>query len=249
MKWIKWFFYIAIATLFVVTASFVVWTLNPLGPMPEAMQALESTTEVTVSQDPWLIFTPDELQKFTGIIIYPGARVDPRSYAPIAHAIANEGYLAVITPMPLNMAFFAPGKAAQVMDYFPEINRWIIGGHSLGGAMAASFTHDHPDQVAGLTLWAAYPANNDDLSRYTLNIKSIYASNDGLATPDEVLASSPRLPADTVWTLIQGGNHAQFGWYGDQPGDKPAEISRSEQQQQMLAAILVLLSNVENNPP
>jgi len=43
------------------------------------------------------------------------------------------------------------------------------------------------------------------------------------------------LPADTVFVPIQGGNHTQFGYYGNgtelQKGDNPADISRDAQQQ------------------
>jgi hypothetical protein len=49
------------------------------------------------------------------------------------------------------------------------------------------------------------------------------------------------LPANTRWITIEGGNHAQFGWYGDQSGDLPATISHLEQQQIIIEATLELL--------
>jgi dienelactone hydrolase len=179
-----------------------------------------------------------------GVIFYPGGKVDPRAYAPPMHQIAAQGYLAVIVPMPLNLAVLAPGKASQVMAAYPEIKDWIIGGHSLGGAMAAHFVKQNPTLLDGLFFWAAYPASGDDLSQMDLKVVSISGSLDGLATPDKIDASRVLLPADSIWIPIEGGNHAQFGWYGDQPGDNSAEINREEQQQIAIQAVLDLLKTI-----
>ena len=84
------------------------------------------------------MFRPLDQEPAVGLILYPGARVDPRAYAPTARALVQEGYLVVIVPMLLDLAFFAPGRAAEVMAEFPGIEAWAGGGHSLGGAMAAS---------------------------------------------------------------------------------------------------------------
>jgi dienelactone hydrolase len=218
--------------------GFVIWAETPLGPMPEALAALESDAKVQVEQGDWYVFRPVGQTPDTGMVIYPGGRVDPRSYAPTARILAEEGYLTVIVPMPLNLAVFDPGAAAEVIAAYPEITTWAVGGHSLGGAMAANFARKNSDLLGGLFLWAAYPASSDDLSGQDLNVISIYGTLDGLATGDKIEASRPLLPADTVWVAIQGGNHAQFGWYGDQPGDNPAAISREEQQAQVVAAMI-----------
>jgi hypothetical protein len=98
--------------------------------------------------------------------------------------------------------------------------------------------------VAGLGLWAAYPAGSSDLSGRDLAVASIYGTRDGLATEEEIAASRPLLPPDTQWTAIEGGNHAQFGWYGPQSGDNEATISREEQQAQIVAATLELLQGL-----
>jgi dienelactone hydrolase len=222
-------------------AAFLIWAMTGPGPMPEALAALEPDAGVQVETDPWLIFRPAYQEPSVGLILYPGGRVDPRAYAPAARALAEEGYLVVIAPMPLNLAVLAPGRAAEAMAAYPDIGSWAVGGHSLGGAMAANFAHGNPEAVDGLVLWAAYPAAGDDLSGYQLAASSIYGTRDGLATPEEIDASRPTLPPDTVWTAIEGGNHAQFGWYGPQPGDGQATISREEQGAQIVAATLELL--------
>jgi pimeloyl-ACP methyl ester carboxylesterase len=147
--------------------------------------------------------------------------------------------------MPLHLAVFGAERASQVQAAFPEVQHWAIGGHSLGGAMAARSAYRHPGTVEGLVLWAAYPAASDDLSSQDLAVASIYGTQDGLATGEKIAASHPLLPADTHWVAIEGGNHAQFGWYGPQQGDNPATISREVQQQQVVAATLDLLAQLE----
>lgn len=237
---------IAVVAVFAIAVvAFVIWGSTPLGPMPEALAALESDANVAVATDPWLSFTPTQGAQNTGLIFYPGGRVDPRSYAPMARAIAEAGYPVVIVPMPLNLAVFGVNRAADVIAAHPEVEHWVIGGHSLGGSMAASFTRNNPDLIDGLFLVASYPASSDDLSGFDdLTTYSVSATNDGLATPDKIDASRPLLPADTIWVPIEGGNHAQFGYYGDQPGDGQATNSREEQQRQTVEAALQMLSTV-----
>jgi pimeloyl-ACP methyl ester carboxylesterase len=222
-------------------AAFVIWAETGPAPMPQALDALQPDSRVDVTTEPWLVFRPADDDPTTGLILYPGARVDPRAYAPAARALAEQGFLAVIVPMPLNLAFFAPDRALEVMAAFPEIDRWAVGGHSLGGAMSARFAYQNPTETQGLVLWAAYPAASDDLSGRDLAVTSVYGTLDGLATGEKIDASRPLLPPGTTWAAIEGGNHAQFGWYGPQGGDNPATISRGEQQAQIVAATQELL--------
>jgi pimeloyl-ACP methyl ester carboxylesterase len=242
--WKKVLLAIAVVLL-LAAAAFVVWAMTPLGPMPEALAALESDAAVQVTTDPWYTFQPTGPAQNTGLIIYPGGRVDPRSYAPTARAIAEQGYPVVIVPMPLNLAVFGAGKAVDVIAAMPEVERWAIAGHSLGGSMAANFIRNNPEAADGLVLWASYPAGSDDLSGFAaLSATSIYGTADGVASPEEVLAGAALLPPDTVWVPIEGGNHAQFGWYGPQSDQDIATISREEQQAQIIAATVQTLERV-----
>ena len=245
MKTIKRLWWMVPALLILAGVAFLLWASMAATPMPEALAALESDARVHVETDPWLVFGPVDQDPDVGLILYPGGRVDPRAYAPTARALAEEGHLVVVVPVPLNLAVLAPDRAAEVMSTFPGIERWAVGGHSLGGAMAANFAHSKPEAVRGLVLWAAYPAGSDDLSGHQLAASSIYGTRDGLATPGEIDAARPLLPPDTDWTAIEGGNHAQFGWYGPQSGDNEATISREEQQAQIVAATLRLLLQTE----
>jgi acetyl esterase/lipase len=236
---------VLLVLLVVVSAGFVLYTkVRTLGPQQEALEALESTDEVQVTTDGWLIFQPRDRAPETGLVIYPGGLVDARSYAPLARDIAAEGHLVVIVPMPFNLAVLGSGRAAEVIESYPEIERWAIGGHSLGGAMASRYARQNRDRVSALALWAAWPDASDDLSTTDLAVTSIYGTRDGVATVEEIEDSRSLLPPDTEFVPIEGGNHAQFGWYGPQSGDNPATISHSEQQAQTVAATLELLGRM-----
>jgi pimeloyl-ACP methyl ester carboxylesterase len=236
MSKLKLFLLLLMIIIALALGGFVFWAETPLGPMPEALDALESDGAVRVQTEPWLEFWPQGGDPSGGVILYPGGRVDPRSYAPAARALAEEGYLAVITPVPLNMAFFDMNAAADVITAYPQIETWVVGGHSLGGVAAASFAAANAGLADGLLLWASYPSGDALAARTDLDVTSIYATNDGLTTLEDIEASRANLPAGTHWVEIAGGNHGQFGWYGDQPGDGQATISRQEQQDQIIAA-------------
>jgi hypothetical protein len=234
---------ILIGVIFAITiilVGFVVWAYTPLGPMTEAYEALNSDSKVNVSLDRWLIFEPINSSKNVGFIIYPGGRVDYRSYAPIAHKIAEQGFSTIIVPMPFNLAVFGANTATEIINSYPQITSWVIGGHSLGGTMAAQFAYENPSKIAGLILWAAYPASGSNMSKYSLLVTTIYGSNDGLSI-SQIQDSLKLLPPTTIQVEIAGGNHAQFGWYGDQSWDNAAEITRERQQSQILNASLELL--------
>lgn len=222
------------------------WALAGPEAMPDAQSALLSDEAVRVEQDEWIVFTPAELAPTAGLVIYPGARVAPEAYAPLARAVAEAGYLAVIVPMPLNLAVLAPNRAAEVIAAFPEVSKWAIAGHSLGGSMAASFAESRPGTVQGLALWASYPAQSTNLSDNNLQVISVFGTLDGLTSLDDIRASADLLPADARWVAVEGGNHAQFGSYGDQTGDNPATVSAEAQQAQIVAATLELLYSLAN---
>jgi pimeloyl-ACP methyl ester carboxylesterase len=245
MKKIKYTLLIIVLLLLIATAGFLIWAYTPQQPMPEAFAALQSDSQVQVSEEGWIIFKPAESQPDTGLILYPGGRVDPRAYAPVAREIAQQGYLVAIAPMPLNLAVFGADSAQEIMAAHPEIEHWAIAGHSLGGAMAARFAYKHPGAVQGMALWAAYPADSDDLSDQSLDVVSIVGDLDGLGTDEAVAARRRLLPENTEFILIKGGNHAQFGWYGDQAGDNPATISREQQLSQIIAPTLELLKGIQ----
>jgi pimeloyl-ACP methyl ester carboxylesterase len=97
-----------------------------------------------------------------------------------------------------------------------------------------------PEAVAGLVLWASYPPENNPLNDRDLPVLSIYGTKDmGL---EGIEANRGLLPPDTQWVVMEGGNHAQFGWYGPQPGDGEATISREAQQARIVEATVAFLA-------
>jgi len=231
--------------------GFVAWADTPAKPSAEAYAALKSTDSVKVLVDTGgrLVFQPTGQTNGVGFILYPGARVDPRAYAPLARGIAARGTTVIITPMLLNLAILSPERAQKAIDSHPEIHTWTIGGHSLGGSMAAHFVHLHPAEIKGLVLWASYPASTDDLSASTIPVLSISASRDGLATPAKIAAARSLLPAATTYKVIEGGNHAQFGSYGAQTGDHAAVIPATEQWRLIVEATSDLMARVAKQSP
>jgi hypothetical protein len=219
----------------------LLWATYARPPLPDAIEALRSNELVQVTDEPWLTFAPNHGASITGFVFYPGGRVDPRAYAPLMRAIALDGYLVIAPKMPINMAVFNPNVADKIMAYHPEIEHWIIGGHSVGGAMAAQYTSKHPEDIAGLAIWASYPPNSADLSELAIPVVSIYGSRELRVNDTSVGERKHLLPKTTRYVRIEGGDHHQFGSYETNPADHLATISRASQHAQIIAATLPIL--------
>lgn len=241
MRLVRRFWWIVPLVIVIAAVGFIAWasTTNPLEPAAET--ALVTDSAVTVDSSRWLVFKPSA-EATTGLIFYPGGKVNPAAYAPLARAAAEAGYLAVIVPMPLNLAILDTSAADAVIDAFPSVEHWALAGHSLGGSMAARYAAANPDKIDGLALIAAF--SDVDLSGSGIATRVIYGTRDGLATVEEVEGGASLLPADAAWVKIDGGNHGQFGWYGEQAGDNPATISHEEQAAQTTDALLALLARI-----
>ena len=162
-----------------------------------------------------------------GLIFYPGGKVEVSAYAPLMRAFAENGMLCALVKMPGNLAVLSPNAADGLQQAHPEITDWYIGGHSLGGAMAASYAAKHAEDYDGLILLAAY--STKDLTDTSLQVLSVYGSEDGVMNRDSYEKDRTNLPADCTEVVIQGGCHAQFGSYGAQDGDGTPSISGEEQ--------------------
>ena len=224
-----------------VVLGFLFWASSPMGPAPEALAALESSAHVVVSSDDYIMFQPANRQPITGFVFYPGGRVDYRSYAAPLQKIATEGYLVILLPVRLNLAFFDVNAADRAIADFPEIRRWIVGGHSLGG-VAAAYYAGAKEGIDGVVFWASYPAD-DSLRNTEIKVLSIYGTLD-MGGADAFVASRANLPEDTEFVVIDGGNHAQFGDYGIQPGDNQATLTRLDQQGQAVDATVRFLKEL-----
>lgn len=237
----------------VVGIASLVWLWQSYQAQGLDWRVLENDQAVTVTDLPTsLVFEPTASGGRTAFIFLPGAMVDPVAYAPMAHALAERGVKTIIIKLPFRMAALQSQQqdlARQIRQLIANdatINVWILGGHSRGGALAAQVVRGNPGIVDGLVLiGTSHPkAGESDLSGFDLDVTKIYATNDGLASEAEVVASQAYLPRETHWMRIEGGNHSQFGWYGFQPGDQRATITRPRQQELLIEALVAALRNV-----
>lgn len=191
-----------------------------------AVAAMAGSKTVSVQKmDKMTVFTSEN--PTAGFLFYPGGKVEYTAYAPLMLAMAEQDVLCVLIPMPGNLAVLNPNAAEGIPEQFPEIQSWYIGGHSLGGSMAASYAAKHPEKLKGLVLLAAY--STADLTDTGLNVLSMYGSEDGILNMEKYESCRGNLPEDMMEIVIQGGNHAGFGSYGAQDGDGKASISSAQQ--------------------
>jgi pimeloyl-ACP methyl ester carboxylesterase len=241
---------IILISLGVVIAAVIVgglaWALTPLGPGPTALKTLDGTEKVAVTKvDGRYEFAPHGEEPTSAVVFYPGGRVDARSYAPVAERIAARGHLVVVPVMPLSLAVLNPNAADDVIAAHPEVESWVIGGHSLGGAMAAQYAAKNASKLSGIIYFAAYAPEGADLSKTKLSATDVTATNDTVLDAEAHADGEKRLPPDVVLDWIEGGNHAQFGDYGEQPGDSPATISGEQQWDRASMAAEELLERID----
>lgn len=190
--------------------------------------ALKSTGDVIVEKTSFGYFFDGPGNK-DALIFYPGGKVEDLSYASLLKEIAQNGMNCFLVNMPCNLAVLDSDKAQDVLDAY-SYDHWYIGGHSLGGSMAASFAYKNSDQFDGLILLAAY--STKDLSQTNLKVLTIYGSNDGVLNMDKLKKYESNLPKNSETYVIKGGNHSGFGTYGKQNKDGKRTISASEQKHQ-----------------
>ncbi|MHB1136464.1 MAG: alpha/beta hydrolase [Coriobacteriia bacterium] len=229
-----------VALLLLASAGFYAWTR--IAAYPAFPEAAERAGQAETDRG-WYVFEPAG-EPSAGFVFYPGGLVDPAAYALLMQRLSDSGVLVVIVPMPLDLAVLGIGRADDVIATYADIDTWVIGGHSLGGAMAAEYVKGDPGKVDGVVFLASYPAESTDLSGLPVSVLSLYGTEDGVSG-DVFEASLQRLPDDTSLVTIEGGNHAQFGHYGPQDGDGVATMSRDEQQQMTADAILRLIDTLE----
>lgn len=231
-----------LALLLLATGGLFIWSATSTYPAGQtALAALEPSNSVSVSQDGWIVFSP-ETPSDTGLIFYPGGLVEPGAYTPVLREIAEQGVLVIIIPMPLNLAILNPNAANAVFEDYPQISDWVLAGHSLGGAAAAIYANGNPGKVNALAFWDSYPPDSADLSNSNLPILSIYGTTGGIPNTDNFDETIHLLPADALFIAIEGGSHAQFGDYGPQAGDVIPSISAEDQHTQIVEAMLTFIN-------
>lgn len=195
------------------------------------LQESDSVTVTEIKEGLYLDGAGDE----SALIFYPGGKVEYTAYVPLLMELAEQGVDCFLLKMPCNLAVLGSNKAEGILEDY-DYEKWYMAGHSLGGAMAASFCGSHKDEVSGLVLLAAYPTAS--LEKDEFSVISVYGSNDQVVNKNKLEAGREYMPEDYTEVCIEGGNHAWFGDYGEQKGDGAATVSREEQQEQTVDAIL-----------
>ena len=138
--------------------------------------------------------------------------------------------------MPAKLAILGSNAAEGIIKNATDITEWTMMGHSLGGAMAASFSASHDKEVEALVLLAAY--STEDLNGLDMDVYSFYGTEDKVLNMEKYKEYFSNLPEDVVEEVIEGGNHANYAHYGAQEGDGEAAITREEQQENVLDVFL-----------
>jgi hypothetical protein len=205
-------------------------------PLRTALDAMISDAEVTVTEVPaafpgnpqyqyYYEFMPVGTTPQTGFIIYPGGLVDVRAYAVLARAMAQAGYLVTLVPMPDCLVIWGVGRADVVIDNYPGISTWAMGGHSFAATGVCWYVYNNngnfrnSSKINALVLWAGYPEAGQPLTDKPVKVLSMWGTLDPGTGEDDIDASKPNLPPDTRYVPIQGANHSQFGWYGEDEDD------------------------------
>lgn len=230
----------ALASLLLVVIGFLVWANSPYRADRSATLDVFRNGDISVtSVDEGILMTPggdavDLPAGSVGLVFVPGARVEPYAYMyQLSGVVEQYGVTVLITRPTLNLAFFDLRELDDFTTADPGIERWYVGGHSLGGVRACLLAAEA--KLEGIVLVGSYCAN--DLSDSRLGALSIAGENDGVSDLATVEAGLSLLPDDAEFVVIEGANHASFGDYGPQAGDGERSIAR-EQMREELTALL-----------
>ncbi|MBQ4243967.1 MAG: alpha/beta hydrolase [Clostridia bacterium] len=229
------------AVVIILISVFFIYTADYYRADTSAEKALASGGGVTVEKADYGFFF-DGPGDDCALIFYPGGKVEETAYAPLLNRLAQNGVDAFLVKMPFRLAFFGMNKAQEIIDSY-DYSRFYIGGHSLGGVACASFAAKNPDLVDGVILLAAYPA--EKLADSTGAVL-VYGSEDGVLNMEKYEKSKSLLPASFREYVIEGGNHAFFGSYGNQDGDGEAKITPAQQTEKTVEIIVNSMKGKED---
>lgn len=224
------------------------WMANSVRTQGVDDKILQSSATVLVEDGPAVLEFRPALTPQAALVFICGSGIAAQAYAPLLRPIADAGYAVFVIKLPYRFAPMeshkqeAVERGRQVVAQHPAITRWVLAGHSLGGALACRTVQVAPKTFAAMVLVGTTHPKNDDLSGLSIPVIKVYGTNDGVAPIEKIMANRNLLPADTKWVEIAGGNHSQFGHYGQQLFDGTATISRDAQQTITRTALLAALS-------
>ena len=219
-KWIKIILYSLLGILLIGSISFFVWSQFSYKPTKEAMSLVDDKKD-----EDHIVFGEKDVK--IGVIFYQGAKVEAEAYSYLGEALARDGHFVVMPKLPLNLAILGINEVDSVIEQYPEVQKWYVAGHSMGGAMISKYAFQHEEKVGGIIFLGSYPA--DDFSKKSIPMLSIYGEVDALATVEKIENNKKFMSKNTTMHMIKGGNHAHFGMYGEQKGDNASLITSKAQ--------------------
>ncbi|MEK4743207.1 MULTISPECIES: alpha/beta hydrolase [unclassified Bacillus (in: firmicutes)] len=227
-KWIKIVLYSLLGILIMGSITFLTWSQFTYKPTKEALSLVDDKKD-----EENIVFGQKDAK--IGIVFYQGAKVEVESYSYLGEALAKDGHFVVMPKLPLNLAILGTNVVDSIIEKYPEVQKWYVAGHSMGGAMISKYAFHHEERVDGIILLGSYPA--DDFSTKLIPMLSIYGEVDGLATVEKIKNSKKLMSKNTTMHMIKGGNHANFGMYGEQKGDNSSLITSKAQRDETVKVI------------
>lgn len=230
--------------------AWIVWNMEAHGVRPDL---LASSAQVTVTtSDDMILFVPTgPTPRGPHLVFLPGGGVNPEAYVPLLRRFADGGMAVALVRLPWRMAFTDESRRetwARVLrarDRLGQDRLMVLAGHSRGAALAGNFAASESRHLAGLVMIGTTHPRDVDLSSLTVPVLKVAGTADCVASLAASKENSRKLPATTTWAVIEGANHAQFGYYGSQLGDCDARISRDEQQQKTFDSMVKWLSRLQ----
>lgn len=215
-----------VVILAVNSLGFLTYFLIHYHASDEVNAYLSNDNEVKVSSNSNYYFFDNISNNDKALIFYGGAKVEEKSYAPMMNRLSHQGIDVFITKMPLRFPLFSPMKAESIYKANNTYKDVYIMGHSLGGVCASMVLNKTSNDYKGIIFLAAYPSKPLD-SKY--KALSIYGSEDKVLNLDAYSKNKSNFPTGYVEHVIEGANHANYGYYGNQKDDGKATISRESQ--------------------
>ncbi|NSL67774.1 alpha/beta hydrolase [Bacillus toyonensis] len=224
-KWIKIVLYSVLGILIIGSITFLTWSQFTYKPTKEALSLVDNKKD-----EENIVFGEKDAK--IGVIFYQGAKVEAEAYSYLGEALVKDGHFVVMPKLPLNLAILGINAVDSVMEQYPEVQKWYVAGHSMGGAMISKYAFQHEEKVDGIIFLGSYPA--DDFSTKSIPMLSIYGEVDALATVEKIENNKKLMSKNTTMHMIKGGNHANFGMYGEQKGDNASLITSKAQQDEIV---------------
>ena len=217
------------------------WTFQSRG-LPEGTFRDGENVKVIESDDK-ITFQSLRNDSVINVIFFQGGLTDPKAYGPLCRKIAEHGFTTHLIKMEWRLPQHDYQKIEKLFDL--RSGKYVIGGHSQGGKMAAQFVYENPSLLRGIFLLGTSHPKEIDLSGLNIPCIKLYGENDGLASVGEVMENKNKLPKNSKLVLIEGGNHSQFGYLGKLLLDNKPDITLEMQQQQAFESLISFLNDIK----